>query len=233
MINWTAQPAAALAPYLHKYLQRALPQALWHGHTERREIALTFDDGPHPEDTPKLLDLLERHEVQATFFALGGQVERHASLIKHIAEAGHQLGIHGYHHRAFPLQTPAALRCQLASTQRLIAAATLCALPDVDNVRPPYGLLLPATMQRLLNWGYRPVMWSVVPFHWLQPADFTVQQVLHQATSGSLIVLHEGLSGPPVTTLAESIITRLKAADYCFVTVDQMRRALLSGGDSA
>ena len=82
----------------------------------------------------------------------------------------------------------------------------------IRDVRPPYGLYTPAVLQALAAWGYRPVMWSVVPFHWLQPAAPSIAQATGSARPGSVLVLHESLAGPPVAELSDAIIPRLKAA---------------------
>jgi peptidoglycan/xylan/chitin deacetylase (PgdA/CDA1 family) len=221
MVMW---PSILNEP-IHALLRRRFPQALWSGQSDRREIALTFDDGPHPEDTPRLLELLARHQVPATFFQLGKQVEKFPELVWQVAEAGHQIGMHGYRHRAFPLEPYALLRGHLAHTQILIAQACQCEPEKINLVRPPYGLFLPSTLQALVKWGYRPVMWSVAPFHWLQPAQATIRQTQQQVTNGSLLVLHEGLAGPPVSTFIEPILVNLKAADFQFVTVEQMEHS--------
>jgi peptidoglycan/xylan/chitin deacetylase (PgdA/CDA1 family) len=209
---------------LHALLRRHFPQALWNGHSDRRQIALTFDDGPHPQDTPKLLELLARQQVRATFFQVGKQVAEYPELVRQVAEAGHQIGMHGYRHRAFPLESAAILHTHLVHTQFLIAQACQREASTINMVRPPYGLFLPSTLQLLGRWGFRPVMWSVAPFHWLQSAQATIRQTQRQVTNGSLLVLHEGLAGPSVLTFTEPIIVNLKASGFQFVTVNEMEQ---------
>lgn len=214
-----------MMPKLHTWLSQQFPQALWAGNPHRREIALTFDDGPHPHDTPRLLDLLAKHEVTATFFHLGRRVETFPHLVGDVAAAGHQIGLHGYRHYPFPLELPQRLHRQLDRTRLLMGAACNCDPATLRDVRPPYGLFTPGILDRLIDWGYRPVLWSLVPFHWQQPAEVTLEQINRQAKAGSLLVLHEGLSGPPIAMLAGTIISRLKAANFRFVTVSQMWQA--------
>lgn len=122
------------------------------------------------------------------------------------------------------------LRKELHDTQSLVLDACGAVAGPANCVRPPYGMFLPTTLQSLVAWGYQPVMWSVVPFHWLQPAEDSVRQVLQQTTNGSVVVLHEGLAGPPVATLLEPILLGLKDAGFRFTTVDAMRRSLLESG---
>ncbi len=205
-------------------LQSRFPQALWSGPGDRRQLALTFDDGPDARDTPQLLEALARHQVSATFFQIGQRAEQQPALVRMVAAAGHQIAMHGYYHHPFPLQAPLALRAQLVRTQRLIAAASGRVPSSVRDVRPPYGVVTPATLAALTAWGYRPVMWSVVPFHWLQPAEPTIEQTVRHASAGSVLVLHERLAGPPVAALVAAIVPRLLEAGFEFVSVDQMWR---------
>lgn len=214
-----------MSAWTSRLLQRHFPVALWAGQPAAPLLALTFDDGPHPRDTPQLLDVLDRLQVPATFFHLGERVEQWPALVSDVAAAGHQLGIHGYRHRPFPLEAPLALRDQLARTQQMLASISGRDAHTIRDVRPPYGLYTPGILNSLAVWGYRPVMWSVVPFHWRQPASTTIEQTTRLVQPGAVLVLHESLAGPPVSDLTEVIVTRLKAAGYQFVSIDQMWQA--------
>jgi peptidoglycan/xylan/chitin deacetylase (PgdA/CDA1 family) len=216
---------ARLSVWASHLLRRGSPGALWAGRPSAPLVALTFDDGPDPRDTPRLLEVLARHQVTATFFQIGERVERWPDLSRQVAAAGHQLALHGYRHRPFPLEAPEALRGQLAYTRRMLAQISGRPADTLRDVRPPYGVYTPATLAGLLAWGYRPVMWSVVPFHWMQPAEPTITQATRMVRRGSLLVLHESLGGPPVADLTDAIVTRLAAAGYGFVSVDQMWQA--------
>lgn len=105
----------------YRVMQSNHPNILWFGGEAHREIALTFDDGPHPKDTPQVLDMLAKHNIQATFFLVGKYVEQYPELVKRIHQSGHQLGIHCYRHRPFPLENPIVLRTQLDRTRNAIA----------------------------------------------------------------------------------------------------------------
>ncbi|NOK58511.1 MAG: chitooligosaccharide deacetylase NodB-like protein [Chloroflexi bacterium AL-W] len=203
-------------------LQKRFPQALWAGNNERRQIALTFDDGPHPQDTPALLKVLEHHRVRATFFHVGEYIESWPGLVTEVAAAGHQVGIHGYRHEPFPMIREPDLYEQLAVTRKLISMASQRKEADIRDVRPPYGVFLNRTLQQLERWNYRPVLCSVLPLHWIQSGEETIQQVLDQTTSGSLVVLHEGQTGPDIATLTDTILTYLNRVGFEFITVDQM-----------
>jgi peptidoglycan/xylan/chitin deacetylase (PgdA/CDA1 family) len=209
-----------ITPWLHPLLEWRYPQALWRGDPRQHEVALTFDDGPHATDTPALLELLDRYAIPATFFWLGTNIEAHPDLVAAAAAAGHQIGIHGYEHKAFPLTPAPTLRRQLDQTRALITAASNQPAAAVCYVRPPYGVFNADTLRDMVAWGYRPVMWSTVPFHWLQTTQEAVTQVGHEVYNGAIIVLHEGhADSPPVVQIAESVIGNLRAQGYRFVTI--------------
>src|SRR5262245_21018474 len=125
--------------YYHA-MQRKYPKILWHGNETCPEIALTFDDGPHPRDTPRVLETLAKHEVRATFFLVGKAVEQHADLVRQVHQSGHQTGIHCYRHTPFPLEASDKLRLQLEYTARSIAQVCGVASEVITDLRPPYGM---------------------------------------------------------------------------------------------
>lgn len=218
---------AWLYPHLYRVLAPRFPLGLWQGDPARREIALTFDDGPHPDYTPQLLAVLDRHQVTASFFWLGCWVDRVPEVARQVWQRGHWLGLHGYTHRAFPTLSAIELRQSLQQTQGAIARA--CQLdPDwvqrhVRDVRPPTGLFWPGTLPQWIEWGYRPVMWSVVPEDWTLPGiDVVERRSLAQAQNGSLLVLHDGpCGGRDVAATVDRLIPQLRDRGWDFVTVDR------------
>lgn len=217
-----AYAAASLADAA-RLLDRSFPEVLWMGDPATRQVALTFDDGPDPDDTPALLAVLERHGVTATFSWLGERVEASPHLVGAAAAAGHQLMIHGYRHRSFLIEPKAALRAMLDRTRELLARHSGRDPASITSVRPPYGHLSGSLVGALVTWGYQPVVCSLMPVHWMQPAALSVRHVLAQAGPGSLIVLHEALGGPPVAELTDAILAGLAGRDLSFVTVDALR----------
>ena len=215
---------APLYPILYKILKPSFPNCLWAGGTHSRAIALTFDDGPHPQYTPQLLQVLDRYNIQASFFWLGTCVERSPSIAREIYQRGHWIGLHGYYHHSFPLLSPEKLKQSLEKTQAAIAQACQLHPSLVRDVRPPNGLFTPQTLTLLHQWNYRPVMWSVVPEDWERPGiSVVVQRVLQQVQNGSLIVLHDGYyGGPDVAETANWLIPYLLQQGYYFVTIEQL-----------
>ncbi len=207
---------------VHDQLHRQFPAAFWRGDPARREIALTFDDGPNPNDTPALLALLDAYQVKATFFHIGTRAAAAPHLVRQVADAGHQIGLHGYEHHSFLLKPKDTLLRELAAAQQLLAEASGREPAAFNAVRPPFGHFTPDALDTLVTAGYLPVMWTVVPFHWLQSAQATVSQVLDSVVNGAILVLHEGLSGPPVTDLTLAILPHLIADGYRFLTIHEL-----------
>lgn len=213
-----------LFPVLYPILKPTFPNCLWSGVRTSKVVALTFDDGPHEQYTPQLLQVLDHYNVSASFFWLGACVNRLPGVAKQVSDRGHWIGLHGYDHQNFPLLSPSDLKFSLERTQAAIYSA--CNLPpqQVRDVRPPNGLFTPTTLNLLHQWNYRTVMWSVVPEDWVQPGVTTVvQRVLQEVTNGSLIVLHDGAcGGQDVAQTTQILIKQLLQQGYQFVTVDTL-----------
>ncbi len=207
----------------YRAMQRKYPNILWFGDESRREIAITFDDGPHPKDTPRVLERLTQHNIHATFFLVGKYVELHPSLVQQIHQSGHQLGIHCFRHLPFPLKNPAVLRAQLDRTRHAIAETCGIAPETIRDLRPPYGTFTPKLVSLLTEWQYRLILWNNIPPHWMQPLNWTVSQVLEQTIPGSVIVLHDGHGhGTKVAQILDGIIPAFKAQGYAFITIEEM-----------
>lgn len=217
---------APLYPILYKILKPSFPSCLWAGTKQKKAIALTFDDGPHPQYTPELLQVLDCYKIPASFFWLGICVNRAPELARSVFKRGHWLGLHGYEHHSFPLLKAEELKESLAKTQRAIAQACGVAPNTVRDVRPPNGLFTPQTLNLLDQWNYRPVMWSVVPEDWQRPGVSTViERVLSQVENGSIIVLHDGYSGgQDVAQTTAQLVPQLLQQGYDLVTIDQLWR---------
>jgi len=213
---------APFFPVLYRILQPTFPHCLWSGNAHTKEIALTFDDGPHPVYTPQLLKVLDYYAIPASFFWLGACVHRSPTVAKSVSDRGHWIGLHGYDHRSFPLLTTTELQRSLASTQSAIFNACGIDPANVRDVRPPNGLFTPQTLELLSQWQYRSVMWSVVPEDWVRPGiNLVVQRVLEQVQNGSTIVLHDGAcGGSDVAQTTQILIPQLLQRGYKFVSID-------------
>jgi peptidoglycan/xylan/chitin deacetylase (PgdA/CDA1 family) len=152
----------------------------------RDGVTLTFDDGPHPEGTPAVLKALG--EVRAIFFMVGEQVERYPGLAKEVADAGHEVGLHGYRHLNQMRVSPRWLREDLERGHEAIANATGT---EPRLYRPPYGIFTPAGLA--LTRQYEPLLWSKWGRDWR--ANTTPEEIARLATRslgpGDVILLHD------------------------------------------
>ncbi len=153
-------------------------------------IALTFDDGPHPQGTPAVLVELARYGVHATFFLVGEQVERDPSLAAEIVAAGHEIALHGYAHTLLLRRTPAALERDLDRALSAIEGATGVS-PTV--YRPPYGVFSAAGLASCRRRCWVPTLWSRWGRDWgaRETPSAIARRAAAGAVAGDIILLHD------------------------------------------
>jgi len=182
--------------------------------TRKKIVALTFDDGPSPEVTPSILDLLREFGVHATFFVLGEQAERHPELLRRIVAEGHALGIHGYRHRPLVLATAGEARREIARTRNLIAELAPDA-PAVQFFRPPYGfknIALPFLARSL---GCRMTAWSLNSRDYaVRMAEDIANAVLSKLHPGAIVLLHDGANNEKTALVLPLILRGLQSRGY-------------------
>ena len=193
------------------------------------ELALTFDDGPNPAWTPRLLDMLAEHEVRATFFMLGGFAQREPELVRRIAAAGHLIGNHSWSHPNLARSSSSRVREELRRTQA--ALQEIVGVP-VKYFRPPFGARRPAVFRIARELGLMPVLWNTMTADWSERSAERIAgrltekiERLRQRGQAANIVLHDGNhrersgSRGPSVAAAEMLVARYK--ESCrFVTVD-------------
>ena len=217
----------SLLQNFYRYIQKRHPRILMHGDGSIREIALTFDDGPHPRDTPQVLEVLAKHNLHATFFLIGQSAERYPNLVYQIHEAGHQLAIHCYRHIPFPIESASTLKGCLIQTRNAIARACGISPESIRHVRPPYGFFTTKTLSLLSGAGYRLVLWDNMPLHFIQPNQRTIDQILDRTRPGSIIVLHDGKGhGRKVASIVDMIIPMLRNNGFEFVTINEIQKSI-------
>ncbi|GGV22736.1 hypothetical protein GCM10010182_51250 [Actinomadura cremea] len=183
-----------------------------------KTIALTIDDGPHPEWTPKTLDLLAEHDVRATFFIIGEQVREHRALTRRIADAGHQICNHTMHH---PLSlagmSTKGVRAEVAEAHDRIADAT-GVLPGF--FRAPGGNWSERVMDVIAEYGMLPIDWSIDPRDWARPGAGRVRARLLEARDGDILLCHDGGGDRSQTVKAlRKAVPELKKRGLTFATL--------------
>ncbi len=156
--------------------------------TEDPVAALTFDDGPHPVWTPRLLDVLATYNARATFFMVGEAAQRHPNLVRRVAEAGHAIGNHSWDHPSFPLIPGRERRAQIRACERALA-------PYGQRLfRPPYGDQSLGSRLDALWLRYAVVTWNLVAMDWLDHGAATMaDRLVSGLQPGSMIVFHDAL----------------------------------------
>jgi len=197
---------------------------LLNGPSNKREIALTFDDAPDSNFTPQILDVLKQEGVRATFFLVGNRIEAHPDMVRRIIEEGHIIGNHSYNHANLPKLTDAEFRDQIKRTDELIHEFTGY-IPSY--VRPPYGNISEEQIKWLASQHRKIVNWNVDSLDWKElNAEQVEANVLADIRPGSIVLQHAGggtgadLSG---TVLAlPSIINKLRNEGIKFVTIPEL-----------
>lgn len=182
---WHAGPALApVVPALGRRLPLVLRQE------DEPGVALTFDDGPHPQGTPAALEALRERAAVATFFLAGEQVERRPALAAEIVAAGHRVELHCHRHRNQLRLTPGEL---IDDAERARAAIEAAAGQAIHDYRPPYGIFSAAGLRAVCRQGWRPVLWSQWGRDWTRRA--TPESIVHRSTAaiaaGDVVLLHD------------------------------------------
>lgn len=197
------------------FIQGMFKNYLWHGDRSKKEVFLTFDDGPHPESTPFILDILSTYKVQATFFCLGENIEKHPQLFQRIKEEGHQVGNHSYSH----------LSGWSTSTKKYVDDVNHAnKLINSKLFRPPYGRITPQ-QAKVLSKNYKIVMWDVMPgdFDERRTEKEVVNNVIRHMDCGSVIVLHDFLFEHAKNEIFfPQLLDKISEADYTFSLIKSL-----------
>lgn len=188
-------------------------------HVDEPYIALTFDDGPHATLTPKLLDLLAKRHIKATFFLIGQNAAEYPDIVRRIAREGHEIASHSWSHPNLKKMSDEAVRSQLRRTDEAIKAATG---KSPTLMRPPYGEL--STRQG--HWihqefGYQVILWDVDPLDWKRPGAMTVcNRIVRETRPGSIVLSHD--IHPGTVEAMPATLDQLEAKHFKFVTVSEL-----------
>jgi peptidoglycan/xylan/chitin deacetylase (PgdA/CDA1 family) len=189
-------------------------------------IALTFDDGPHPEFTPRVLDLLDAAGARATFFVVGRKAEEHPAIAREILRRGHQLGFHGHTHRWSLMMSPAAFADDYSRGMDAVYAAA-GVLPRF--FRPPVGLISPPVFATIRIWAARVAAWAVRPYDGGRaPPETIVSRVLSKVQGGDIVLLHDSPTGrsageePSAVSALPGILRGLAERGLSAVTLSEL-----------
>lgn len=222
-----AAAAAVTAGY-----QSMTPNGQWYGRTfaglapGSKQLALTYDDGPNDPHTLRLLEVLARHDVRATFFLIGNYAQQRPDIAGTVANAGHVVGNHTFTHPLLTFKSKAEVRKELTDCR----AAIQDAIGNHSSLfRPPFGGRRPAVLRVARELDLEPVMWNVTCYDWNAPPAAVIERyVSKQMRGGDVILLHDGGhrqmgADRSQTVLAtDHLISRYKSEGYEFVTIKHM-----------
>jgi peptidoglycan/xylan/chitin deacetylase (PgdA/CDA1 family) len=229
--------AAALGAATYAGFQAFLPSSQLYGKTfcgtpgEGRRLALTFDDGPNGDQTLRLLEVLDRHQVKATFFLIGHWVAQQPDVVRRTIAAGHAIGNHTWSHPNLIFSSSSEVRNQIVRCEETLKG--LGAQLEFNGkklFRPPWGARRPQTLRIVRQMGYVPVLWSVTCYDWkkgVQAAGIEASAV-RQIRGGDIILLHDGAPVAAGTDRMQSIIAtdnliaRYKAKGFEFCMVPEL-----------
>lgn len=200
-----------------KIIKQLFFNQIWSFPNTDNTVYLTFDDGPTPEITEKVLEILEKHNIKATFFCIGDNVRKHPEIVQKILSKQHSIGNHTYSH----------LKGWKTSTKTYINNTEACELKlnslfNISNsklFRPPYGKITPLQSYKLRKLGYKIIMWDVLSKDYdvnLSP-ETCYENVVNNVTSGSIIVFHDSVKAQKnILNSLDQTIETLKSKGFNF-----------------
>jgi len=240
MLAGAVTAAVSAAAAVTAGYQSMAPTGQWYGRTftglprGSRQIALTYDDGPNDPHTLRLLDVLGKHGVTATFFLIGRHVQQRPEIAREVVRAGHVVGNHTFAHPLLIFKSDREIRRQLSECRAVLQDA----IGEHSNLfRPPFGGRRPAVLGVARELGMEPVMWNVTGYDWnAPPAALIERKVAKRIRGGDVILLHDGghkqMGADRAQTViaTDRLIARYKAEGYEFVTVSRMMQPCVGPG---
>ena len=221
------KPLAALAQKM-TCVRDDMPGTITSVATRDPVAALTFDDGPHPEYTPRLLDIMKRYEAHGTFFMIGEPAQKHPELVQRVAQAGHAIGNHSWDHRFFPSLPGRVRREQMRACEQALA-------PYGQRLfRPPYGAQSLASRFDALWLRYKVVTWNLEAKDWQDhEAAWMADRLVRGIRPGSIVLFHDAIyrshqavpqyDREPMLTALTSTLEQL-GGRFRFVTIPELLR---------
>lgn len=175
-------------------IKKLFSNFVWHVPGKEKTIYLTFDDGPTPEITEWVLDVLKKHNVKATFFCIGNNIEKHPNIFQKVIDEGHAVGNHTYNHLNGWKSDNSRYLNEVAATEDIIASKVPYFLQN-KLFRPPYGKIKASQAAALLKQDYRIIMWDVLSADFDQEieSEKCLQNVVKNTCPGSIIIFHDSV----------------------------------------
>jgi peptidoglycan/xylan/chitin deacetylase (PgdA/CDA1 family) len=198
-------------------------------------VALTFDDGPSPEWTPKILDELKKAGVKATFFMIGKYVEKYPQIARRVAEEGHDIGNHSYDHKVLIYYRMKTLEWEINEAEKVIKDVTGV---ETHYFRPPKAWLTYKEKEKIKEMGYEVVLWTLNSKDWVTFDDkYIVKFLVHNVKPGDIILFHdgggvfstEGGNRRETVKTIPQLVEKLRAKGYRFVTITELLRMQING----
>ena len=181
--------------WAYRRLARAMPGILWSVEDAGPRIALTFDDGPSPEHTPAVLDILRRHGARATFFLIGPRAAAHPEIVRRMRAEGHEIANHYSSKRSTLFADEAEFMAEVARAEGMMAP-----IGPPKLFRPPGGVTTPANRRALERMGYLCVLGTAYPYDGNgPPAAYIRWLVVKNLRPGTIVILHDGVRDPANT----------------------------------
>jgi len=189
--------------------------------TDEKVVAITFDDGPHKDNTPRLLDMLKERKIKATFYVVGNMVKWNPQILRRMIAEGHEIGNHTVKHGNLARYSDEALLAELQEAHDMIVDATGV---HPKTMRPPGGAIKTGQKELMLEkMGYPTILWSVDPEDWKKPGVSVVtSRLVNGAGPGGILLVHD-LHKATVDAMP-STLDQLLAMGYRFVTVTELIR---------
>jgi peptidoglycan-N-acetylglucosamine deacetylase len=231
MLGFAIAGAAAAGAAAAGY-QSMSPTGQWFGRAfcglpdGGKNLALTFDDGPNDPHTMRLLDVLGKHNVKATFFLVGRFVQQRPDIVREIAQRGHVIGNHTFTHPRLIFLPAARIRQEILQCRDAISEA----VGEHSNLfRPPWGGRRPGVFRMVRQLGLEPIMWNVSGHDWDAPsAEFIEQRVAKKIRGGAVVLLHDGghaafgTDRSKTVEAVDRLIVRFKSEYLGFATIPEM-----------
>ena len=202
-----------------RFIKKLFSGYVWYVPGNQKTVYFTFDDGPVPEATPWVLNLLKEHNIKATFFCIGDNIQKHPDTFKQVVDGGHAIGNHTFNHlngwsTGYKKYIENFEKCEVSILDTTTPAAKL--------FRPPYGKIKRRQALQLRRRGYKIIMWDVLSADFDQtitPQD-CLNNVIHNVTNGSIIIYHDSIKASANLRYAlPKAIAYLKENDYTFAVL--------------